>query len=654
MKETNYRIFNNRNLMPQQQPGKNIASVETQGKKEPDETDLEVLWQAKRAWDNLDRYRHTRTRSRNYTFGNQWGDNIDLPDGRTLSEEQYLKEQGKVPLKNNLIRKLVKNVVGQFRSVQTQPVCIARNRKDQPLSEVLSAALQYVHQHNHLWEIDGRSLEEFLISGSCFHKIGYGKRHDKTDVWIDEVNPNRIFFNNIEDPRHWDCTLIGELHDVPVAQVLTHFAHGSRKRGEELREMYGNATESHIRENYENLSSERLDNIDFFMPADTHLCRIIEVWRLESRERLRCHDQLSGSYYKEEVARADEIAEENRRRINEARSRGIAREDVPLIDTEWFVDQFWYYRFFTPFGEVLAEGETPYWHGEHPYAFKLYPLIDGEIHSFVEDVIDQQRYINRLITLVDFIMGSSAKGVLLFPENQIPDGMTIEDIAEEWTRYNGVILFKPKPGEALPQQVAVNATNVGAYELLNLQMKLLDDISGVHGAMQGQTPSPGTPANLYMQQVQNAGINLIDIFESFKSFRENRDTKLLKTVQQYYDRQRYLDIAGDKVEESQVPYTPDEVQHAEVDINITESTASPVFRSVSNEFLLQLFRMGQISLETLLENGAFPFSDRLLQSIEKEKEERQKQQALGLTSPNGSNGAQSLQQPIMQALLSAQ
>ena len=83
-------------------------------------------------------------------------------------------------------------------------------------------------------------------------------------------------------------------------------------------------------------------------------------------------------------------------------------------------------------------------------------------------------------------------------------------------------------------------------------------------------------------------------------------------MQQYYDRQRYLDIAGDKVDESQVPYTPDEVQHAEVDINITESTASPVFRSASNEFLLQLFRMGQISLEPVLENGACPFSDPLL------------------------------------------
>ena len=118
--------------------------------------------------------------------------------------------------------------------------------------------------------------------------------------------------------------------------------------------------------------------------------------------------------------------------------------------------------------------------------FKLYPLIDGEVHAFVEDVIDQQRYINRLITMIDFIMGSSAKGVLLFPEDQIPDGMTIDDIADEWTKYNGIILFRPRPGSPMPQQIAVNATQVGAYEMLSLQMRLFEDISGVHGAMQGR------------------------------------------------------------------------------------------------------------------------------------------------------------------------
>ena len=115
-----------------------------------------------------------------------------------------------------MIRQLVKSVLGQFRSVQTEPVCIARDRKEQAIGELVSAAVQYAYQHNRLNELDSRTLEEFLISGSCFHKIGYGYRRGKMDVWIDEINPNRIFFNQLEDSRLWDCTFIGELHDVSI------------------------------------------------------------------------------------------------------------------------------------------------------------------------------------------------------------------------------------------------------------------------------------------------------------------------------------------------------------------------------------------------------------------------------------------------------
>ena len=87
----------------------------------------------------------------------------------------------------------------------------------------MSAAVQYAYQHNRLQELDSRTLEEFLISGICFQKIGYGYRRGKTDVWVDEVNPNRIFFNAMEDSRHWDCTLIGELHDMTIAEVISRF-----------------------------------------------------------------------------------------------------------------------------------------------------------------------------------------------------------------------------------------------------------------------------------------------------------------------------------------------------------------------------------------------------------------------------------------------
>lgn len=616
-KQIDYRHFNNTTLMPHKSLHKKVKSKERKFTQDKDMLDM-----AYRAWDELQRHRQNRQRNRNYTFGEQWSDMITLADGRTISEEQYLKEQGKVPLKNNLIRQLVKNIVGQFRSTRTQPVCIARDRNEQWLGEVLSNAVEYVHQHNRVWELDGRTLEEFVISGSCAHKIVYETRLGKSDVWVDEINPVRLFFNPMRDIRHYDCTLIGELHDMDIADLISRYAKGNRQRAIALRQIYSDVRDMDFEQRYRTLSNERDDNLHFFTPSDNNMCRVIEVWRNESRERLRCHDTLDGSIYKIEIEEQESIEQENASRIKEAAEQGVAKDNVPLILTEWFIDKVWYYRHLSPLGHILDEGETPYWHGTHPYTIKLYPLIDGEVHSLVEDVIDQQRYINRMITMLDFIMGSSAKGVLLFPEDQIPDGMTIEDLADEWTRYNGIIMYRPRPGVPSPQQISINATNVGAYEMLNLQMKMFDNISGVHGAIQGKSAPSGTPFALYAQQMHSSSLNLVDLFESFKCFRTDRDTKLVKTIQQYYDIERYQNIVGDTDSELLTKINEESVKNGEFDINITESISSPVYRIASNEFLLELFRMGQITLEMLLENGSFPFADKLLQSIKREEPPR--------------------------------
>ena len=607
-KKIDFRRFNKTNLLPQKEEKK-------QFKEQNFKEDKESLLMAYRAWDELQEFRENRIRNRNYTFGRQWSDLITLSDGRTITEEQYLKEQGKVPLKNNLIRQLVKNIVGQFRSMVTQPVCVARDRNEQTLGELLSNAVEYAHQHNRVWELDGRTLEEFVISGSCAHKILYETRNGKTDVWVDEVAPSRIFFNQMSDIRHNDCNLIGELHDMPIADLISRYAKGNRERAVALRQIYSDVRVAEFERRYPTLSKEPVDNIDFYAPSENNMCRVIEVWHNESRECLKCHDTLSGTIYKAEITALDDIEAENVRRIKEAAEQGVSKDQVPLINTEWFIDKVWYYRHLSPLGHILDEGETPYWHGSHPYVIKLYPLVDGEVHSLVEDVIDQQRYINRMITMLDFIMGSSAKGVLLFPEDQIPDGMTIRDVMEEWTRYNGIIMYRPRPGSPVPQQISVNGTNVGAYDMLNLQMRMFDNISGVHGAMQGKAAPSGTPYALYAQQIQNSSLNLVDLFESFKCFRVDRDTKLVKTIQQYYDMERYRKIAGEDNLEVLDKIGEEEVKNAEFDINITESVSSPVYRIASNQFLLDLFKMGQIDLKMLLENGSFPFADKLLQSL---------------------------------------
>lgn len=115
-----------------------------------------------------------------------------------------------------------------------------------------------------------------------------------------------------------------------------------------------------------------------------------------------------------------------------------------------------------------------------------------------------------------------------------------------------------------------------------------------------------------MQQVQNSSITLTDLFESYREIREERDMKTLKCIQQSYNDTRYVNITGS---DSTVIYDPDKVRNIEFDVSITESQSSPAYRLVMNDFLMQIYQTGQITLEELLQNGAFPFADKLLQSI---------------------------------------
>ena len=596
-----------------------------------------VLMDAYNAWTGLEQFRIKARRNEMYTFDDQWGDRIENPDGRgTITESQHIKNQGSVPLQNNRIRGIVRSVLGVFSGTQTEPVCVSRDRDKQARGEMMSTTLQYVYQLNKLWEVDRRNLEYFLITGTAFFKSSFGYRNGKNDVWTDIVNYNTVFFDNhMTDPRHWDCHLVGEIHDLGLYDVMAQFSNGKKETAETIRSFYRSANPNRTISYLENLTKDYKRHLNFFIPSDDTRCRVIEVWKKESKERILVHDKLSGELQKFEIDELNLIKSENNKRIQEQGAQGVQPDDMKLLDYEWFIDNYWYYYYMTPTGEVLKEGETPYWHESHPYSFKIYPFYNGRVYPFVSDFIDQQRYINRLITTQDFITRNSAKGVLMFPEDAKPDNMTMEEIAEEWTTTGGIIYYKPKVGIPAPQQIIANTTQTGNFEMLNMQFKLLEDISGVQGAMQGQTPKSGTPAELFAQQVQQGNNSLIDMFESYKTVREDRDMKNLKLIQQSYKEDRYINIVGKDAERNTV-YKASEVQNTEFDLSIVESSSTPAYRMIVNDMLLNLQKEGQISLRAMLRVGDFTFSDKLLQELDAEQQQAQATQlgiAQGQVSP---------------------
>lgn len=581
---------------------------------------FDILMEAQHYWNQMEDFRKDRERNKRYTYGFQWDDKICV-DGETMTEEEYIKRQGNVPLKNNLIRRLVKSVLGVYRSQSKEPTCTARDRDEQKLGETMSTILQCNMQLNRMTEVYARTMEEFLISGFIVHRKSYGWRNGKEDCWTDYVQPNNFFIdNNMRDFRGWDVSVLGEIHDISFGQLCEQFA-SSPEDYRRLRDIYKWAAKKEYIASYaERFGYSRLENYDFLFTSEPGRCRVIEVWRKEQRPRYRCHDYQNGDIFKIDVKDYQKcVVAVNDERIEMAKSVGMPEEEVPLIKATWFIDDYWYFYYLSPFGDILKEGETPYEHDSHPYVFKAYPFIDGEIHSFVSDVIDQQRYTNRLITLYDWIMRASAKGVLMMPDDCLPDGVSIDDIAESWAEFNGVIVYRPSKSGRVPEQVANNSTNIGIAELLNIQLKFFEDISGVTGALQGKPGFSGESAAHFQQQTQNATTTLLDLLECFSGFVVDGAYKDVKNIQQFYDSKRVFNIAGRSG--AQIEYDPKKIRDVEFDLSITESTTTPAYRHLANDILMQLWQAQAISVEQLLEHGDFPFADELLQSIKSQKEQ---------------------------------
>ena len=134
-----------------------------------------------------------------------------------------------------------------------------------------------------------------------------------------------------------------------------------------------------------------------------------------------------------------------------------------------------------------------------------------------------------MISLLDQVMRSSAKSVLLFPETALPDGWTWEDARRCWSSANGLLPYNPRYSEAKPEQVSANGTNIGAYQMIELQMKLFEEISGVSGALQGKNPTVNS-AGVYQLQSENANIALSDVYDTFEAFRCQRDKKVAALI----------------------------------------------------------------------------------------------------------------------------
>ena len=584
-----------------------------------------ILEQCRVYWDNLQSFRAKRKKVRDYVLGEQWNEKVTNAEGKTVTEEQYIAEQGLVPMVNNQMGQLLRNLVGQYRKTDTNPVVVARERVDQLVTERMTNTLQASLYYNEARELDAAVLREGLISGAAGYKtlFDYIPRINRKEGIVGMFNAAMGGWNtDAQDPRGADIHTIFEIHELPAEEILRLFSK-NEKDAKQISEWLGIGRAEAVDYSISQ-GKDLVDRTDFYVRHDYTKYRVFEVWKQELMQKYIVHDVLKGEYYESYDKNTPEyITQVNNQRILDAALQGVEDVDgVPLIQLEMKTEPTWVYYFLTEQGKVLQHDVTPYDHGEHPYTLDLWPMIDGEIHGLLYEPLDQQRQINRLLTQMDFMISASAKGLLMIPEGSIPEGWTEQDYADEWTKINGVIYYKPNDRGHKPEQLVANSRNPAASELLQIQMQLFKEISGVTEAIQGQRPTAGTPSSLYAQMAEYATYSTADYFEKFESTRNKRNRKLLHLIQQFQTDKIYVNTTGKSMKDNTDYYDPEEVKDIEFDTVIGESN-SPVFRQMMEDSLMKFYELGGIGLDMYLEHSSLPFADKLLQSLNKKKEEMQ-------------------------------
>ena len=584
-----------------------------------DKTNLQLLTRAENAWQALYDLRKRRERNINYCFIDQWSDWVYDEKGKLVRESSRIaKRTGGVALQNNHLIKIVHSLSGLYSKQSTEPVCFARSPNCDEKADVMTNALQANWQNNMMPDILVSEMEEMLYGGMSVVMEEWTTINGVEDAYTFVIEPSHFYFESAGiDPLHRDVELIGHFEDYSLGALAARFAR-SKYDYKQLEYIYAPyiARQQSILPNGQ--QTDKLKD-PYWDVSDRDMCRVYHVWTKEHKLRYRCKDimDFDQPLYRIEPEQLPLVTAENEARLAQAEAAGMAREDVPLIEYTPVFDTYWHYQALAPGGLILEEYDSPYEHGSHPYTFKIYEYINGDVIPYMSPVIDQQRYINRLVTLFDIVIQASAKGITMIPKSCVPNNMSEAEFARSIRETGNFIFYDDKDGRSMnkPEVVVSNTNMTGITDMLQLQLGFIPDITSVSEALQGKTAKSGTSASRYALESKNSTTSVSALLLKFGSFEQQVAEKKMQVIHQYY-REGNISVMRSNGMSEVTKYDPVEVQDVKFGVRILMSPENPVFRMAMNDLVSQMWQAGAVDAAQMLQMSYLPASSTVRKQLE--------------------------------------
>lgn len=585
---------------------------------------IALLTRGEQAFSNLSPIRKEYLRNLRYILNpdaGQWSDFVVDDDGSIVRErDRIARRTGGVVLQNNHMIKIVNALTGIYDKTATMPVCFARKEDADQKSQMMTRALTTNWDNNEMKDILSDQFFQMITGAVSLVKELWTEHDGNDDSYTYKVDLGHAFWEmSGADPRHWDITMIGEFNDYTLGQLAAQYA-DSEYDYNQLAEIY----KPFMNEYSTYMKTHEYYEESWNTPMDNNLCRVYEIWTKEHRPGIRCKDIMNTEQPLYHVDPKDlwKVKEENARRLEEGRKQGLPDEEIPLIEYQgkglgYKIYEYWHFWALTPDGRIITDYDSPFEHGGHPYTIKIHMYANGKATPFISCIRDQQRYINRLITLNDLLINNSIKGLKLIPKDLVPEHMTEREFAKKAIELDGWIFYEPinRSANATPQIISQNSTNIGIHELLQVELNSISDITNVSGALQGKTPTAGTSAQRYLLESQNSTTSIATLLNKFSRFENEVARKKMKTIHQYYNEPRTISASQSNGYVKYEKYDPVAVRDIDFDCRIAESAEAPVARMLNNETLEQWAANGWLDLQDLLTYGYYPNLQELKQKI---------------------------------------
>lgn len=600
----NWRKFTKSALMPDAKS----KAKETYADREEIQKNVKLLSECAMMYNSLQECRNRRDECVQYYLGNQLGRLIPDPEtgGQTkISIREYAVKQGMTPLQMNLITSRVRSMVGLYEKQKLEDITLARDSEKQDLGEMMSAAIQYLYQNSNLYRANADGYREFLIGAIPCFRTGYDFDREKkiSDVYVDLEDINLMFWDNSTFGQYFkNISVIGKLHEFTQLEILSRFAKTPKMRRQIL-DAFTEVNSSQFAQQFS--KNNRKNQYSFYTAADPNKYRIIEVWKREEHEVYVCTDPIGEEPFVIDIDQLDEVLAENNRRQSQIVLYGGDISDAATIDYEYRVDSEWIVRYLTPCGHVLYQAVSPYAHGSHPWALGGYPMVNGIVQSLVYDLIPAQDMINRLVMRMEFVRMNQAKGFGIIEAECLEESdMTEEEFAKKYTSAKGIAALRTQKFGGV-NNIFARFTDEGGtgndFSMLQTYMGMIDQQSGSTNASRGEQGGSHESASRYMLETENSNNNTCDGEQWYNGLLQVRDWKVMMLMQQHYNSNRYMAIAGNKYSETAKQYDADKIKQTQFDLALLQQPSSGVVRMMINDTINTALQYGAIDGDTALD-----------------------------------------------------